>query len=285
MGDERVGRKRDKTREDDGNTAEHLLASLSSLLKAVAVIVLVLWALWEHRFVKQWLSSVTHLEMFGTTLDRKNIDEATAALEKLAGELAKDPGSQFERSLGEAAIRRSVRVAPAIVNARILWVDDNKEKHRLNDLISDILTKLNIEVTHATSTEDAMRALRRSPFELIISDIWRGGDQSVPLERCRVHYFDYPSSELRKKYEMAGSGLERFNAESNRNGPAGFSMIEQLVADNGEMTPPVIFFSARNSGIVRSLCGDRITDRADVLLQAIVSALEEQRWRLLPVIE
>jgi CheY-like chemotaxis protein len=245
-----------------------------SVLKVVAFTALLVWVVADRDFLKDSLRSLTHAELFGVKLDRKAIDDATSALQ----ELLKEKRESIDKN-AEAAIRRSARVAPAIVHAKILWVDDNPQNNMHE---RSILAKLKIDVTVATSTAEALRALRRTPFDLIISDIDRPRDPMMPLKRCQIHYFDYPNDELRERYNKpSGFRLEGFNADQNKSGPAGFSMIEQLVPEY-EAMPRVIFYTRAENASIRSLCGDRITDRPDILLQTVVSILEEERWDRLP---
>jgi CheY-like chemotaxis protein len=257
-------------------TVERVSAAIGSALKVALLAAAFTWAVIEHEFLKDWLSSLTHAEWLGVKIDREAVDEATAALKEL---VKSQKASGIEQEIGEAAIRRSARVAPAIVGSRILWVDDDHPEN--NKLERDILKKLKIDVSAVKSTAEALRALRRGVYDIIISDVRRTKDPSGLLDRCRLHYFDYPNDELKKKYEANG-GLAAFNADQNLTGPAGFSMIEGLVPEDGTMSPRVIFYSGRNADIVRSLCGDKITNRGDILLQTVVSMLEELHWDRLP---
>ncbi len=75
--------------------------------------------------------------------------------------------------------------------------------------------------------------------------------------------------------------MEKFNSDSNLKGPAGFSMAEQIVSEDHDIVPPIIFYAADSARVVRSLCGVRVINRTDTLLQNVVSILEEQRWKKL----
>ena len=55
----------------------------------------------------------------------------------------------------------------------VLWVDDNPGN---NELAVRALRKFPLEVEQATSTDAALAALDRRPFNLIISDMGRGTD-------------------------------------------------------------------------------------------------------------
>jgi CheY-like chemotaxis protein len=259
-------------------TIDALSRSALSLIKVVAATLLVIWVISERNFVRDWVASVSHFEALGTKIDRQIVAEAQAQFDKLAVSQARWGVSG---AIGEAAIARASRIAPAIVGGRVLWVDD---KPGNNQIERGILQTLKIEVTLATSTTEALLALRHSRFDVVVSNVWRPNEPRETLrklEKCPVHYFDFPDAKTRKDYERAG-GLEAFNRYSNEHGPAGFSMIEQLVTEDQQTSVPVIFYSGRTADIARSMCGEKMTNRADVLLQTIVSNLEERRWNRLP---
>ena len=165
----------------------------------------------------------------------------------------------FNLSIAKGAIRRAQSAAPAIVGARVLWVDDKPEN---NEIERRALTELEINVQYVTTSKDALLELRRHPYDLIISNVRRPSDPSVQLKHCRVHYFEYPDEDIRRTYEAPGGrGLNGFNEDANLKGQAGFSMIESIADDESAVVPPVIFYAARSAEIVRSLCGHTITNR------------------------
>jgi CheY-like chemotaxis protein len=266
---------------EETSQARDLLSSIDrttkiffGVLKLIALGALLLWIAMDYDFLKDWMRDLTHAEVFGVKIDRAATDKAASELDDLISDKkVADPDLDREIALG--AITRATHVAPAIVRAKVLWVDDEPSN---NVRERRILEALRIDVTLVKTTAEAFRTLRRSPYDLIISDVWRKEDVRVQLNRCRVHYFDYPDESLRQRYAVGSQGLIDFNIAQNREGPAGFSMIEQLVPEDGMMNPPVIFYAGRQASTVRSLCGEKITNRVDVLLHAVVSALEEQRW-------
>ena len=94
---------------------------------------------------------------------------AEMAQEVLANdpELSESVHSVFGSSI---PLRRAQLVAPALRNARILWVDDvpkNNEWERLT------LRHLGAHVTSVTRTETAIECLEAESYDLIISDISR----------------------------------------------------------------------------------------------------------------
>jgi hypothetical protein len=111
----------------------------------------------------------------------------------------------------------------------------------------------------------------------------RPGDTSTPLAQCRAAYFDFPDQEARQEY---GDDLNRFNANIQTNPPAGFAIAEQLAQKFTDrfgktQAPRIIFYTLASGGISASACGRIVTNRPDVLLQSVVSALEELRWKQL----
>lgn len=268
-------RKRKKRLRSMTSTSQSIADTLMVLAKASAIVTVLVWASFNHDQIELWLSSLSHAEAFGVKLDRNASDRATEELRKLEKRAVADK-AEFVFSIGEAAIHRAVRVAPAIVGASVLWVDSTPSN---NDIERTLLTQLKINVKSVTSTEQALFELRRRPYDLIISNVWRPKDSRGPLNRCKIHYFEFPSDEIKHEYEQPnGRGLEGFNDDSNKRGPAGFTMVEKIADLDADVTPPVIFYAAESAKIVRSLCGHTITNRRDFLLQAVVSVLEEQRW-------
>jgi hypothetical protein len=79
--------------------------------------------------------------------------------------------------------------------------------------------------------------------------------------------------------------LARFNADSNLHSAAGFGLADTILADwgNDDSAPQIIFFTAENARVARPLCGYRITNRGDVLLNSIVSILEQRYAKRLGV--
>jgi CheY-like chemotaxis protein len=259
-------------------------------LKALALFLVIIWVACNHNFVKDWLWTFNRFEGFGIKLERE-VKDATAKVRLLAVKRAQEnnTGAQINNTergftvnvpFAAAAIRRAALVAPAIVDARILWVDDVTSNVQTE---IDILRTLRITVVTVQSTADAVAELQRNQYDLVISDVWRPNEKErVPLDRCRVRYFEFPDSDIRRKYSEKNdaAALEAFNRDENLRGPHGFGMAEQI--DRLNIDVPIIFYAGRSAQIARSLCGDTITNRADVLLQRIVSLLEERRWELLP---
>jgi hypothetical protein len=141
-----IKRTRDTNLRDDQarrpDALQALLSSIVTLLKIVAIIGALAWVVWNHRFIETWLWSLSGGELAGFKFQRTVIDEATRSLTALSDTVADCTAEEnkvcFDKVLGEAALKRASRVAPAIVDALILWVDDNNSNYtRENSLIVD----------------------------------------------------------------------------------------------------------------------------------------------------
>jgi CheY-like chemotaxis protein len=267
-------------------TLESLLNALSSLLKVAAVVLTVVWIFLHQDFLEKWLWGLSGGEILGFKFTRESIDSATADLESA---IRRGNTYAYDNDALKGAFIRASRVAPAIVNSRILWVDDKPEG---NSTIVDLLReKLKIIVVPVNTSTEAFKAMQISPYDLIITNVWREHDPQnlqLGLSACKVHYFDFPSTTVANKYisqvqisDPAGArllALDRFNADENLHSPAGFSLADQITSNPGthESKPEIIFFSAINAEVARPMCGYRITNRVDVLLNSIVSILGER---------
>jgi CheY-like chemotaxis protein len=180
----------------------------------------------------------------------------------------------------EAALARAELVLPALSGARVLWVDGTPSNNRLEE---GVLQDMGMKVHRALTTPEALYLAERVDFDLIISNMFRSGDTSTPLARCGAAYFGFPDDKVRNQY---GDDLNRFNANIQMNPPAGFAMAEAFAQKFPErfgitQAPRIIFYTLASGGISASACGRIVTNRADVLLQSVVSALEELRWETL----
>lgn len=252
-------------------------------ITAVGLALFLGWLVSDVSFFKSWLNSLTKGELFGFKFERQVVEEVTKDLTQIL--TSDEVGIDVASRLSEAAVARAVHSAPAIIGARVLWVDDNPQN---NARLIRILRTLRIDVTEARTNDQALAAARDYPFDLVISDVWRAREIGGELQHCQVHYFDFPDQTLRADAAKASAAsgtdpLVAFNIKQNSTAPAGFELAERLHNESGQLAskPRLLFYAGRSAGIVRSLCGDGITNRIDVLLQSVVSLLEEQRWRML----
>lgn len=250
--------------------------SMMSVLKLVVVAYLFALFALDPSFLRTWFGSVTHAEAFGAKLQR------TVEVIKTQADSIRVKKSMG--AIGEAAIVRAARAKPAISGANVLWVDDTDNDSNQHEIA--ILRELGIKVDVEKTTDDAMRALKRLPYDLIISDIHRRNEKREPLSKCGVHYFEVPRYITRnpEKYKDR-EGLRLFNEEMNRESEAGFGMLEKIALSDGRMRPPIIFYSGSHAGTVASRCAPLITNDPERLLQWVVSALEEVNWRKLTTAE
>jgi hypothetical protein len=269
---------------------ETLFNVMTSLFKIVLAATVAVWIINHQEFLEKWLWGLTGGEVFGFKFTRETIDQDAANLEAA---VKSNSLYLFDERAVKTALVRASRIAPAIVHSRILWVDD-KPNEIVNAAIADFLEQtLKLIVVQVPTTAEALEAMRISPFDLLITNIWRPKDpdnRQRKLDRCRVHYFDFPDPSLTKAFmkadelqqygaEMAKSrALVRFNEEQNTHSPAGFGMAEMLVSAPGTNSskPEIIFFSAASAEVARPVCGYKITNRIDVLLNSIVSVLGER---------
>jgi CheY-like chemotaxis protein len=253
--------------------------SFLALSKGSGIILIILWATFHQTYIASWLENVTDTQVLGVTLKRQNVDQATKALKKVEDQVNENAAASgpIDDQLLQATLARAVRAAPAIVDAQVLWVDDKPEN---NLHIASFLHSIGIKLKSVGSTKDALESLRTTPYSLVITNVFRRNDPGkIPLKKCRVYYFDFPTAVDEHKFTGSSTAerLAAFNAQENQSGPAGYSLLEQLALDRGATAPRTIVFSAENASISRSLCGDIITNRFDILLHSIVSLLEEAR--------
>lgn len=103
-------------------------------------------------------------------------------------------------------------IADSMIGKAVLWVDDNPDN---NMLAVRALKKLRLEVEQVTSTDAALAALDRRPFDLIISDMGRGEDMRAGydlLKRVRDRGNKVPFA------VFAGSDKPEFRKEAAERG-------------------------------------------------------------------
>ena len=271
----------------DGKSEAHgataLAASITSVVDAVfslaklALVVVVLIIVWDNRmfvggYLSEWLNTATHVGIFGISVDRQI--SAENSITQITERNSNNPNlPQINAAFARGAILRASRNAPAITGARILWVDGNPQN---NSLEESILTDIGIEVRRAANTKDALGLLPGFKPDLVISNVVREGDEAEPLHNCPAYYFEVPPG--------VNETLAKLNADlmAGKSKATGFSMAEAISKTASEYTnhlqPKLIYYSASTGGIAVSQCARLVTNRVDLLLQGVVSALEEFRW-------
>jgi hypothetical protein len=225
-----------------------------------------------------WLNGATHLGFLGVSIDREAAERDIDEIAKRARQGQTD--YSINEDFARGGIVRAIQNAPAIYGGRILWVDDPTR----NKLEISILGAIGVDVFQAKDTKEALTYLPIIRPDLIISNIVRDEDQPLPLKNCPAHYFQVPIgltiglNELNSE-TMAGSrkegGFSMAEAISNLD----TSRIEGGYTDH--IQPRIIYYSATNAGRVANQCARLVTNRADLLLQTVVSSLEALRWRRL----
>ncbi|MDN3266298.1 response regulator [Streptomyces sp. MA15] len=81
-----------------------------------------------------------------------------------------------------AALGRLEHAAEVLQGGKVLWVDDQPEG---NHALVELFRKTGMEVDLALSTEEAVPLLRRRPYDVLISDMTRDGDQRAGIEMLR----------------------------------------------------------------------------------------------------
>jgi hypothetical protein len=119
-------------------------------------------------------------------------------------------------------------------------------------------------------------------YDLIISNV-DGNPAVAPLTKCPVYFSQMPDS------GPTSGTLADFNASQNNAPRQGFAFAEWLATNEATkkayMEPQrlkLVFYSGSTGGIATTICARIITNYADILLQNVVSALEESRWTMLP---
>jgi CheY-like chemotaxis protein len=122
--------------------------------------------------------------------------EASAEAFGLKGRIALDTRSKENvgRKLDEAArkkelpagretAKRELERTSSVQAARVLWVDDNPDWNITESLM---LRDLGLNILQALSTQDAIRYLDQGDFDLLITDLTRGGDGNAGLDLLRA---------------------------------------------------------------------------------------------------
>ncbi len=245
--------------------------------KVFLLLFLAFWLIKNNSIITSWLDQVTQAELPGGFKVIRT-KEAIKKAESL-GANEKQQAAGYNFHWARDAIERAARVAPAIVGAKILWVDDEPWN---NARVVGILADLGISVTQVTSTKAAIAMMENSAMDLIISDIGREGEERQKLNTCKIHYFQLPQEAKDSQQPLSqdeyNQKLAKLNADENQKASAGFLLAEKTLPSK----IPLIFYADQRARIVRSLCGNGTTDRADDLLQMTISLLEEHRWQRLP---
>jgi CheY-like chemotaxis protein len=144
----------------DRSIVVELIRIIPSLLWVVAIITVVL--VFRTTIRSRLLPRMTELKAFGieATFVKEQLDRAAETV---------PAGSEADRS---QVSKRAERIAPLLQDARVLLINDVPAEmfH-----VMRILRELKIHVDVATSTAEALDALEKEPYDVVISDMRRDG--------------------------------------------------------------------------------------------------------------
>lgn len=127
------------------------------------------------------------------------LDAVLVILPEFDKAIARKAGEQINERERTQVMRRAERAAPILRDAQILWVDDHPE-YNLHE--RRILRSLGVFVDLARTTDEALAMLRDTHYDMIISDMERGGVgnagvklvssmRDLDLQRPTVFYTSY----------------------------------------------------------------------------------------------
>ena len=149
-------------------------------------------------------------------------------------------------------------------SAMLLWVYDNPIK---NNNISQIFHSLRISVRYARSNDEAMREITDRKFDVIISDVGRGGEKSGGhLTICPVRWFERPTD-------------VRDDEDYNTRPDPGFYLGERIQTDVAlpeSHRAPIIYYTKDHRAV--SKCSSLVTGNSFDLINEVFDLLERRRW-------
>jgi ActR/RegA family two-component response regulator len=109
------------------------------------------------------------------------------------------PGKQIDVPRIRATVDRAFapRTLDNLTGKSVLWVDDNPSN---NELAMRALRKFNLDVEQATSTDTALAAMQRRPFDLVISDMGRGADLSYSEIMVAMSHSSFSQDQTRLSF-------------------------------------------------------------------------------------
>lgn len=139
-------------------------------LTALIILILVIFFSFKEE-IRKSLPSVNTFEYAGIKINLNHPQESIP--KKLEG------GPDVDVQEWKAAKRRALDRADLIRNKKILWVDDHPEN---NTELVKLLTAFDVEITTATSNQEAFALLKSSKdYDIIITDIGRDHESDPNL--------------------------------------------------------------------------------------------------------
>ncbi|MFM0350351.1 response regulator [Paraburkholderia sp. RL17-347-BIC-D] len=221
------------------------------------------------------------MKILGVEIDRKKAESEVNLLIEKYGRNRSENQIRIDGPAARGALARALNSAQSIVGTRLLWVDPNPKN---NAQEAEFFKSIGIEIIEVGSTSKALEFIPVVRPDVIISNISRPNDGSGELVKCPAHYYQLPS------WAKGYTSLNQLNLDVNsgKTDTKGFALAEEIsklpnpynaLADKEDSK--IIFYTARNGGISSSQCGRIVTNRTDVLLNTVISVLEEANWRKL----
>lgn len=206
------------------NEVSDLITALASLASAVLWPLIVLLLILRFRTpITDFMADVGQVSFKAPGIEasatRRQLEAAVAVGAAVANH-ANAAGAAPETDVSSVA-RSVIAAVPdratqrSIDGARVLWVDDRPDNNRYE---RQALEALGITIKLSTSTDEALNALHRDAFDLVISDMGRPGDQQAGyslLEAMRERGDETPF------VIYASSNKAEHRAEARRRGAAG----------------------------------------------------------------
>jgi CheY-like chemotaxis protein len=131
------------------------------------------------------------------------------------------PGQEIDVPRIRATVDKAFtpEVANNLTGKAVLWVDDHPDN---NKLVVRALRRLHLDVEQVPSTEAALAAMQRRPFDLVISDMGRAGNlragydllKALRDSGSKVPFFVFSSDdkpEFRREAKELGAQLSTNN--------------------------------------------------------------------------
>lgn len=177
-----------------------LIDAIAHLVSAIAWPALLLFVVVSFRQpLHEFLANLGELSVKAPGVEATARRAASAAAYLTAAEAARATGTSDlppsdPQDIADSLVTAipNARTQARIEKARVLWVDDHPDNNRYE---RQALAALGITIETSTSTEEALTTFRRSPYDLVISDMNRPPDSQAGytlLERLRDTGSDTP---------------------------------------------------------------------------------------------
>jgi CheY-like chemotaxis protein len=145
-----------------GQRWTNIRSGIDLITKILPSVALVTIALLFRTEVSTFLQHTSKFEAFGLKLEKGDFEKRLFSSAKNISENVKD-----KSAWAEVPFRKLRLASPYLKGSRVLWVDDNPQN---NFYIRRILSDFGMDVTIALNNIEALDAIRRHDFFLVISD-------------------------------------------------------------------------------------------------------------------